>query len=82
MKWNNVQVETDTYSLLNLALVGLDLVLEFVDHVGKTVLGLAVLLTLEGQLLKAAVLFAQVLLGLTVAALFVVEFNLEFTYLE
>ena len=72
----------DTYSLLDLALVGLDLLLEFVDHVLESLLALTVLIGLERELLEAAVLLAHALFCLSIAALFIVKFNLELTDLE
>ena len=69
-----------TYGLLDLAFVGLDLVLQFVDHVLHAFLGLAVLVSLEGQLLETAVLLAHTLGGLGVAALLVVELHLQLAH--
>merc|ERR1719158_2172642 len=67
----------DLLSLLDLSLVGLDLGLEFVHKVLETLLVLAVLIGLEGELLEAAVGLAHVLLGLGVAALLVVQLGLQ-----
>ena len=66
-----------THSLLDLSLVGLDLVLQFVDDVLESLLVLAVLVSLEGQLFESAVCLAHVLLGLSVAALLVVQLCLQ-----
>lgn len=65
-----------------MSLVGLDLGLQFVDQVLETLLVLAVLVRLEGQLLEAAVGLAHVLLGLGVTALFAVQLHLQLAHLH
>lgn len=75
-------VKSVTHSLLDLSLVGLDLVLQLVDQVLQTLLVLAVLVRLEGQLLEAAVGLAHVLLGLRVAALLAVQLHLQLAHLK
>merc|ERR1712045_627757 len=67
-------------SLLNLAFVGLDLLLEFVDHVLESLLALAVLISLECELLEAAVLLAHTLISLSMTTLLIVELNFKFTH--
>ena len=71
-----------TYSILDLSLECLDLALEFVNEVLESLLVLPVFVRLEGQFLEAAVSLAHVLHGLSVTALFSIEFTLKFTYLE
>lgn len=71
-----------TYSLLDLSLKGFDLALEFVNEVLKTFLVLPVLVSLEGQLLKAAISLTHVLLCFGMATLFAVKLSLEFTNLK
>ena len=71
-----------TYSIFNLSLEHLDLALEFVNEVLESLLVLPVLVRLEGQFLEATVSLAHVLHGLSVAALFSIEFIFKFTYLE
>jgi len=66
-----------TYRLLDLPLVDLDLVLQFVNELLETLLVLSVLVRLERQLLHAPVCLAHVLLRLRVAALLVVILRLQ-----
>lgn len=70
----------DLLSLLNLALVGLDLLLELVNKVLHALVVLLVLIGLEGELLDAAFALPQVLLSIGVAASLVVKKALELAY--
>merc|ERR1712142_686997 len=63
--------------LFNLALVGLDLLLEVINQVLHALVVLLVLVRLESKLLDAALALAQVLLGVGVPAGLVVEVGLE-----
>ena len=67
----------DFFGLLDLPLVGLDLLLQFVDQVLHALVVLAVLFGLEGELLDAPLGLAQVLLGVGVSPLFTVKLVLE-----
>ena len=67
----------DLLGLLNLPLVGFDLLLQLVDQILHPLVVLPVLLRLEGKLLDAALGLAQVLLGIGVAALFSVKLLLQ-----
>jgi hypothetical protein len=69
-----------THSLFDLSLVSLDLLLQLVDKVLHPLVVLAVLLALEAELLNAALRLAQVLLGISVAALLTVKLVLELAY--
>lgn len=67
----------DLFSLFDLPLVGLDLLLQLVDEILHALVVLAVLLGLEAQFLDAALGFPQVLLGVGVSPLFAVQLVLQ-----
>lgn len=67
----------DFFSLLDLPLVGLDLLLQFVDQVLHALVVLTVFFSLEGELLDAPLGLAQVLLGISVSPLFTIKLVLE-----
>lgn len=68
------------FGFFDLPLVGLDLLLEFVDQVLHTFVVLPVFFGLEAQFLDATFGFPEVLLGVGVSPLFTVEFVFEFSY--
>merc|ERR1711931_371827 len=68
----------DLFSLLHLALVGLDLGLELLNEILHALHVLAVLFSLECEFFESSVGLSEVLAGLGVAALFGVELGLEF----
>lgn len=70
------------HSFLDLPLVGLDLLLEFVDKVLHSLDVLTIFVALECQLLDSALGLAVVLGGLRVTALLVIQFVLNFAYLS
>lgn len=76
-KFNFFQSLCNTYGLLDLPLVRLDLLLQFVDQILHTFVVLAVLVALEAQLLDPALGFPQVLLRVGVSPLFAVKFVLQ-----
>lgn len=67
----------DFFGFLDLPLVGLDLLLQFVDQVLHTLVVFAVLFGLEGELLDAPLRLTQVLLCVSVSPLFTVKLVLE-----
>lgn len=72
----------DTYSLFDLSLVCLDLILQFFNEFLQSLVVLAVFVSLEGQFLHTAIGLAHVLLGLGVSSLFAVKFTFKFSYLN
>merc|ERR1719434_680139 len=68
----------DLFGLLHLALVGLDLGLELLNEILHALHVLAVLFSLECEFFESSVGLAEVLAGLSVAALFGIELGLEF----
>merc|ERR1712083_1115973 len=67
----------DLFGLLNLLLVGLDLLLKLVNQVLHALVALLVLVGLEGELLDLPLALAESLVGISVAAGLVVELRLE-----
>merc|ERR1719189_1539099 len=68
---------SDLLSLLDLLLVALDLALELVDEGLHALVVLAVLVSLEGQLLDLALALPQVLLGISQTSVLGVQLGLE-----
>lgn len=74
--------ERDTYGLLNLSLVSLQLVLEFLHQLLHALISLVVLLRLEDQLLQAPFVFVQDFHRLHVTLLFGVQLGLQLLNLK
>lgn len=67
------------YLFLHMALVDLDLLIQFVGHFLEQLQLLMVFLSLQKELLDAVVLLSEHLLGLSMAASFLFNFNFNIT---
>ena len=69
-----------TYAFFDLALGGLDLLLQFINHFLHSHLTLAILFRLERQLLQVSVRLSNALVRFLVTSLLAVQFHLKFAH--